>query len=142
VIANPAGRRWRVDDLGQRLRRFREDRGWTQAALAEHAGVSKPYLSELEGGAGRRPSGQILLKLADALGVTVADLLGRQIVPAQEPDIPPGLREFARLRGLPESDTRMLAGIRFRGEAPRTPQRWEHIYNAIRTSQVLDDDAS
>ncbi|HEV8651798.1 MAG TPA: helix-turn-helix domain-containing protein [Actinomycetes bacterium] len=131
-----------MDDLGQRLRRFREDRRWTQAALAEHAGVSKPYLSELEGNAGRRPSGQILLKLADALGVTVADLLGRQIVPSQEPDIPPSLREFATRRGLPESDIQMLAGIRFRGEAPRTPQRWEHIYNAIRTSQALDDDAS
>ncbi len=130
-----------MDDLGQRLRRFREERGWTQAALAEHAGVSKPYLSELEGGAGRRPSGQILLKLADALGVTVADILGRQVVPAQEPDIPPSLRGFATRRGLPESDVRMLAGIRFRGEAPRTEERWEHIYNAIRTSQAMDEDA-
>jgi transcriptional regulator with XRE-family HTH domain len=129
-----------MDDLGQRLRRFRDERGWTQAALAEHAGVSKPYLSELESGAGRRPSGQILLKLADALGVTVADLLGRQVLPTQDPDIPPSLREFAKLRGLPESDVRMLAGIRFRGEPPRTQQRWEHIYNAIRTSQTLDED--
>jgi transcriptional regulator with XRE-family HTH domain len=130
-----------VEDLGQRLRRYREDRGWTQAVLAEQAGVSKPYLSELEGGAGRRPSGQILLKLADALGVTVADLLGRQVLPTKDPEIPPSLREFAKLRGLPESDIRMLAGIRFRGEAPRTPQRWEHIYNAIRTSQAMDEDA-
>jgi transcriptional regulator with XRE-family HTH domain len=131
-----------VDDLGQRLRRFREERGWTQAVLAEQAGVSKPYLSELEGGAGRRPSGQILLKLADALGVTIADLLGRQVVPAQDPDIPPSLREFATRRSLPESDVQMLAGIRYRGEMPRTEERWEHIYNAIRTSQALDDDAS
>jgi len=129
-----------VDDLGQRLRKFREDRDWTQATLAEEAGVSKPYLSELESGAGRRPSGQILLKLADALGVTVADLLGRKIVPEQNPDIPPSLREFAERRELPESDVRMLAGIRFRGEAPRTEQRWEHIYNAIRTSLALDED--
>jgi hypothetical protein len=81
------------------------------------------------------------LKLADALGVTVADLLGRQVLPTKDPEIPPSLREFAKLRGLPESDVRMLAGIRFRGEAPRTPQRWEHIYNAIRTSQAMDEDA-
>ena len=130
-----------MEDLGQRLRRYREDRGWTQAVLAEQAAVSKPYLSELEGGAGRRPSGEILLKLADALGVTVADLLGRHVVPTKDPDIPPSLREFVELRGLPESDIWMLAGIRFRGEAPRTPQRWEHIYNAIRTSQAMDEDA-
>jgi transcriptional regulator with XRE-family HTH domain len=129
-----------VDDLGQRLRKYREDRHWTQATLADQAGVSKPYLSELESGAGRRPSGQILLKLADALGVTVADLLGRKIVPDKDPDIPPSLREFGEQRGLPESDVRMLAGIRFRGEAPRTQQRWAHIYNAIRTSQALDED--
>ena len=49
------------------------------------------------------------------------------------------LVDLARL--LPESDVQMLAGIRFRGEAPRTPQRWEHIYNAIRTSQAMDEDA-
>jgi len=130
-----------VEDLGQRLRRFRDDRGWTQAALAEQAGVSKPYLSELEGGAGRRPSAQILLKLADALGVTVADLLGRQVLPAHDPEVPASLRDFAARKSLPDSDVRMLAGIRFRGEAPRTQERWEHIYNAIRTSQTLDDDA-
>lgn len=130
-----------MDGLGQRLRKFRDDRGWTQAELAERAGVSKPYVSELESGAGRRPSGQILLKLADALGVTVADILGRQVVPSGDPHVPASLREFAELRGLPESDIQMLASIRFRGEAPRTQQRWEHIYNAIRTSKALDDDA-
>ena len=130
-----------MDGLGQRLRKFRDDHGWTQAELADRAGVSKPYLSELESGAGRRPSGQILLKLADALGVTAADILGRQVAPAGDPHVPSSLREFAQLRNLPETDVQMLAGIRFRGEAPRTQQRWEHIYNAIRTSKTLDEDA-
>lgn len=40
--------------------------------------------------------------------------------------------------GLPEADVLMLASIEFRGEAPRTKERWRYIYNAIETSRGLD----
>ena len=33
----------------------------------------------------------------------------------------------------------MLAAIEFRGTRPQTRERWEHIYNAIRMSQTLDE---
>jgi transcriptional regulator with XRE-family HTH domain len=126
--------------LGQRLTRFRNDKQLTQAAVAREAGVSPAYLSELEGGAGRRPSGRVLLALAEALGVTVADLLGRSIRPATSSSpLPEGLTEFAIDAGLPDGDVQMLAGIRWRGDPPRTKKRWEVIYNAILSSKVFDD---
>lgn len=56
------------------LRIYRELRGYTQAALAEKAGVNRATVGEIEIG---RKAGSIktLLKLADALDVTVDDLI-------------------------------------------------------------------
>jgi transcriptional regulator with XRE-family HTH domain len=128
--------------LGERLRRYRTDARLSQAELGRKAEVSAAYISELEAGAGRRPSGRVLLAIAQALDVTIAELLGREIGRTDEATeaLPPGLSEFAALRNLPESDIRMLAGIRFRGEPPRTSKRWEVIYDTIRSSMVFDED--
>lgn len=130
------------DGLGERLRRYRADKRVSQAELARQADVSPAYLSELESGAGRRPSGRVLLALAEALGVSIGELLGREVRPASKADapLPPGLPEFAEAQGLPEADVRMLASIRFRGEPPRTAKRWQVIYDSIRSSQIFDEE--
>ncbi|MDT4995298.1 MAG: hypothetical protein QOH97_5190 [Actinoplanes sp.] len=125
--------------LGVRMRAYRADKGLTQTELATAAGLSKTYISELESGAGRRPSGNVLLRIADALGVTIADILGRSVTPAASDELPEGLAAFAADHQLPEADVTMLASIRFRNEQPRTARRWQHIYDAIRTSRVLDE---
>lgn len=125
-------------ELGERIRAYRSQKGKTQAALAAEASVSPGYMSELESGAANRPSGQVLMRLADALGVTIADLLGTTPAPPAV-DVPAGLAEFARDRDLPEADVRMLAAIRFRGEQPRTARRWAMIYDSISSSRTLDE---
>jgi len=128
--------------LGKRIKAFRAHKHLTQADLARAARVSPAYVSELEGGAGKRPSGRVLLGLADALGVTIADLLGRQVQPATVDALPEGLQEFAAERGLPHADIEMLASIRFRGDPPRSARRWALIYDTIWTSRGLDDEPS
>lgn len=127
--------------VGDRLKRYRTSVGMTQADLARRAKVSAAYISELESGLGKRPSGEILLRLADALEVTIAELLGQDIRPGEgDPPVPdPSLLEFARERKLPRSDVAMLASIRFRGDPPRTPRRWAMIYDTIVTSRALDE---
>jgi transcriptional regulator with XRE-family HTH domain len=106
--------------------------------LATSAGVSKSHLSVIENGTGARPGAAILHKLAVALGVTLADLLGREIRASASSEVPPSLLEFAHARGLPQADVDMLASIVFRGEQPRTAERWAYIYTAISTSGSLD----
>jgi transcriptional regulator with XRE-family HTH domain len=107
--------------------------------LAQEAGVSKGYLSALENDPeARRPSAETMYALAKALGVSMADLMGRKILPAASSDVPESLREFADEEGLPEADVQMLASIQFRGEQPRTKDRWRYIYTAIRTSAAID----
>jgi transcriptional regulator with XRE-family HTH domain len=63
--------------LGGSLRHHRAVLGLTQNALARRAGVSQAYLSQVEAGRRVRVSASILLQLADALGVTVTDLMGK-----------------------------------------------------------------
>ena len=60
--------------LGKRTRGLRKERGLTQAALAEHLGVTQEYLGKIERGLAS-PSFPLLLALAEALGAEPADLL-------------------------------------------------------------------
>lgn len=58
------------------IRVWREHRGLSQQQLAEEAGISKPYLSQLE--AGRREASQrVIRRLAKALQVDFDDLIHR-----------------------------------------------------------------
>jgi hypothetical protein len=65
-------------------------------------------------------------------------LLGRPLI-TQPPTHPSAsLIRFAEANDLTDADVEMLASIQFRGERPKTPERWAFIYNAIKTSASLD----
>jgi len=64
----------RIIDGESPVRVYRDLRGLTQAALAEMAGVNRVTVAELETGR-KQGSAQTLKKIADALGVTVGDLI-------------------------------------------------------------------
>jgi transcriptional regulator with XRE-family HTH domain len=61
----------------EQLVRLRELKGFSQRALAKESGVSPATIYELENGR-RRPNPTTLRKLAGALNVEVADLLGTE----------------------------------------------------------------
>ena len=63
-----------VDKLAKRIKALREQRGLSQEALAEKAGVSRGYLARLEIGR-HDPTVGTVEKLAKALRVKVTDLL-------------------------------------------------------------------
>jgi transcriptional regulator with XRE-family HTH domain len=60
--------------LGRRLRAMRQAKGWSQAALAQRATITREYVAYIEGGRSD-PSVGILRKLAKALGVKPGALL-------------------------------------------------------------------
>ena len=126
--------------IGAHIRAYREEVGISLNQLAERSGISKGYLSALENEADstRRPSGETLYAIAEALGVTMSDLMGRRLLTEGTAEIPPSLKEFAEEAGLPQGDVAMLAAIEFRGQRPKTKERWSYIYNAIRMSASLD----
>jgi DNA-binding XRE family transcriptional regulator len=62
-------------DGGNPVRVWREYRGLTQQQLAEAAGISVPYLSQLESGK-RRGSAEVLAAIAKELELSLDDIVG------------------------------------------------------------------
>ena len=60
--------------LAKNLRSLRKQRGLSQEAFADEAGLHRTYVSDLERG-GRNPTIVVIDKLASALGVKVSRLL-------------------------------------------------------------------
>jgi transcriptional regulator with XRE-family HTH domain len=71
--------------LGKRLAVLRRRRGWSQRELARQAGVRQSLLSELERGLKTDAMGHVLVKLAQALGVSTDALLGTFDAALREP---------------------------------------------------------
>ena len=109
--------------------------------LAEKAGVSKGFLSQIENDEDANPSLDSLNKVAKALGVTLATLLdldatkARRIVPQ---DLEPGLREFieeahSQKERLEEGILQALYVLQQRtGEAQKTKDKWRWLYESIK----------
>ena len=61
--------------LGSAIQRARDAQGVSQEELAHVAGVDRAYLSSIERG-GQNPGVMLIFSIANALGITVADLVG------------------------------------------------------------------
>lgn len=59
-----------VKALGKRIRQLRHEKGWSQEHLADQAGMHRTYMWGIEQGM-RNPSVRHLVRVADALGVSV-----------------------------------------------------------------------
>lgn len=62
-------------DRHSRAKTLREQRGLTVAELATKAGLARQTIYSVEGDPGHKPSIDVMVKIAQALGVTVDELL-------------------------------------------------------------------
>ena len=65
-----------LQGLGRALQEVRDKRGLTQEALSLETGVHRNYIGGIERGE-RSPSVEAIIKLAEALDVTLPDLFRR-----------------------------------------------------------------
>lgn len=63
------------ETLGLNVRRYRRRKGWTQRDLARALQAGEPYISRIEC-AHVNPSADMVLRIAQVLGVTPNDLYG------------------------------------------------------------------
>lgn len=92
----------------RRLKEVREDRGLSQSELARRAGVTQQAIAQYESGT-RAPSGEALVSLSLALGVSPAYLLERTDSPERIDHLPPEWEkvvEEALETGLSPEDVR------------------------------------
>jgi len=92
-------------ELGRRLHARRVSQGRTLAAVAMQAGLSVPYVANLENGRGN-PTLASLHRLAEALDIRLSELLADSDSTAAGPVLPESLAEFSQ-------------GARFRQEVRR-----------------------
>ena len=59
--------------VGRAVQRLRNEKGWSQEALADEAGLHRTYISGIERGV-RNPTLTVLEKVAKALGVGIGAL--------------------------------------------------------------------
>lgn len=64
------------ENIGKRIRDARKAAGMTQAELADKLGISYQGITQWENGL-RNPKYESLCKIADAIGITVGELMGR-----------------------------------------------------------------
>ncbi|RLB04698.1 MAG: XRE family transcriptional regulator [Deltaproteobacteria bacterium] len=69
-------------ELGNRIKKLREERGISQQRLADLLGVSRPTISQIEAGE-RKVSADELLKFSEVFDISVEELLGLK----REPEI-------------------------------------------------------
>ncbi|MDP2924048.1 MAG: helix-turn-helix transcriptional regulator [Candidatus Omnitrophota bacterium] len=64
--------------IAKRLKELRKKSGWSQQRLAEKAGLSYNTITKIEQGAATKPTIQTMIKIADAFGITLDELVGRK----------------------------------------------------------------
>ena len=98
-----------VGSLGVRLRARRKELGLTLAQVAERAGLSLPYVSNLERGHGN-PTIEALKDLSNALETPIAQLLGddvdtesTEVLNLLLANLPSTLEKFSKTREFKEA---------------------------------------
>ena len=64
-----------MQNLGQRIRYFREIKRMSQSELEKHTGIKREYLSKLENDELKNPTYFTLLKIARGMGINISDLV-------------------------------------------------------------------
>ncbi len=92
-----------------RLKQYRENKGWTQAELGEKSGVSSRMIQRYEAGTSR-PRWDAAEKIATALEVPVSDLLGQSGMLVAEAADKGGAKSAREMSKLVEEVVGMFAG--------------------------------
>ena len=64
--------------LAARLKELRKEKGWSQQKLAEKTSLSFNAVTKIEQGLAKHPTLKTLIKLADAFGISIDELVGRK----------------------------------------------------------------
>jgi transcriptional regulator with XRE-family HTH domain len=64
--------------LSKKIKELRKKAGWSQQKLAEKTGLSYSVVTKIEQGTAKQPTIQTMIKFADAFGISLDELVGRE----------------------------------------------------------------
>jgi transcriptional regulator with XRE-family HTH domain len=127
--------------IGDRIRDRRLELGWTQDALAQKAGISKSFLSDLENGK-RSVGAENLQGIAQALTLSLDFLMSGEGTTQtnKQVQVPASLSAFAQTAGLTFREVMMLLDMQRQIVAHRSKSRddnleavdWQKFYNRVK----------
>ena len=130
--------------VGERIKQRRQTLGYTQDRLATQASISKGFLSDVETGT-RNPSAEYLLRIGEALGVSLDYLMKGDSPTSPESiyrkvSVPASLAQFAVKRDLPfgvvkailDAKRQFVANRRDTVEDDLEKFDWAGFYDAIK----------
>ena len=131
-----------MSSVGERIKKRRTELGWTQDVLAQKAGVSKSFLSDLENGK-RKVGADTLLDIAQALSLSLDYLMigtEGETEPATEVQIPASLAAFAAQAGISFRQALTLLEMQQQIIARRSSTKkhgldnvdWQKFYEAVK----------
>ncbi len=130
-----------MSSVGEKIRQRRSDLGWTQDQLAQKAGISKGFLSDLENGK-RSVGADTLLDIGRVLNLSLDYMMtGKE--PETEPtevQIPSSLASFAAKAGLSFLQALTLLEMQQQIVAHRSATKkgglekvdWQKFYEAVK----------
>jgi transcriptional regulator with XRE-family HTH domain len=132
-----------TESLGERIKNIRQSLGWKQDRLAQEAGVSKSFLSEIENNKAN-VSGEFLLKIATALNASLDYLMkGESALGEGKPtpvEVPPELSDLAEELALSFKSTvallsahkSVLAKRSSKEKSEMTKEKWRALYQSLK----------
>jgi transcriptional regulator with XRE-family HTH domain len=127
--------------VGERIKERRNELGWTQEVLAQKAGISKSFLSDLENGK-RNVGADTLLEIARALSRSLDYLMEGKEVESErtEVQIPASLAAFAAHAGISFRQALTLLEMQQQIVAHRSSTKkgsldkvdWQKFYEAVK----------
>jgi len=90
-----------LDTLGKRIKALRADSGMSQKELARRVRTAQSHLSEVEADGVPRVSGELLVRIASALGTTTDYLLLLTDDPRPQTNLREGVALWRRIEALP-----------------------------------------
>jgi len=127
--------------VGERIRARRTELEWTQEQLAQRAGLSKGFISDIESGK-RNIGADTLLALSRELGLSMDYLMkgGEPRSEVSEVHVPGSLSAFAKTTQLSFSQTLMLLDLRKQILAHRSTSQaddlegfdWRKFYESVK----------
>ncbi len=130
-----------MPNIGERIKRRRVELGWTQDTLAQKAGLSKSFLSDIENNK-RKVGADKLLDVGRVLGLSLDYLMKGEATPPEREEIPvpASLASFAGEEGLTFRQTLTLLEMRQQIVAHRSTTKkedleefdWRKFYEAVK----------
>jgi transcriptional regulator with XRE-family HTH domain len=106
VSTKPSPSSRKKEGPGDRLSRFRRERGISQSELAGRVGITQRIMSYYENGRTRIPA-EMLLKMADALKISVYEILGRA-TSSRSPKNKRLWKVLEKLEAMPSHDQKVV----------------------------------